>query len=341
MNILTVNPGSTAVKYTIFEEGVAIDTKEFSRKEMDSVQEVESEWLAGLEDVDRIGIRIVHGGSITKSREIDAEVLAEIKRARDYAPLHNSIALEVISALSELLANVPIIAVFDTEFHSTLPPHAYTYPLPTALAQELGLRRYGFHGIALKSVLDQLPAHSAERGSPIPRKIVMAHLGGGSSITAVEEGKSVDTTMGFTPLEGIMMITRSGSIDPDMARIIGKQKFLSPDDVSKMLNEQSGFYGLTGSKDTLDIITRAAVGEEPYKLAVDIFVHQIVKQIYAYHGILQGAEAIIFSGGIGYGNEYLRSRILEKTALIGLTAENTYVIQASEAKTIFDIVSNL
>ncbi len=341
MNILTVNPGSTAVKYTIFEDSVAIDTKEFSRKEVEGVQAAEEEWLTSLEGVEKVGIRIVHGGNITRSREIDADVLAEIKGARDYAPLHNSIALDVISALSKVLVSVPIIAVFDTEFHSTLPPYAYTYPLPTALTQELGLRRYGFHGIALKSVLDQLPAHSAMRGSPIPRKVIMVHLGGGSSITAVEEGRSVDTTMGFTPLEGIMMISRSGSIGPDMARIIGKKKFLSPDDVSKMLNEQSGFYGLTGSKDTLDIITRASAGEEPYKLAVDIFVYQIVKQIYAYHGTLQGAEAVTFSGGIGYGNEYLRNVILEKTALIGLTAENAYVIQASEDKTIFDIVSNL
>lgn len=339
-NILTVNPGSTAVKYTLFENGGGIlERKVFSRKEADGVQVAESEWLMSLEGVTKIGIRVVHGGKITKPREVDAEVLAEIKGAKNYAPLHNAIALDCIWALRKALQNIPIVAVFDTFFHSTLSAHAYTYPIPAGLSHELGIRRYGFHGIALHSALAQLPALAAERNIQMPRKIIMAHLGGGSSITAVENGKSVDTTMGFTPLEGIMMITRSGSIGPEIVRIIGEEKFLSPQDVSKMLNEQSGFYGLTGSKDTLDIITRAISGEEPYKLSLDIFVHQIVKQIFAYYGILQGAEALVFSGGIGFGNEYLRNLILEKTALIGLTQENTFAVQTNEAQTIFDIVS--
>lgn len=340
--ILTVNPGSTAVKYTLFDTtGNVLEVQEYSRKEVDGVQSDESKWLERLEDVTSIGIRIVHGGSITKPREIDMEVLSEIKGAQDYAPLHNNIAVDVIWALRKHLQNIPIVAVFDTEFHSTLPEHAYTYPIPAALAHELELRRYGFHGIALKSVLAQVPEVAARKGTPMPRKVIMLHLGGGSSITAVDSGKSVDTTMGLTPLEGIMMITRSGSVDPDLLRIIAKKKFLPQQEVSQILNEQSGFYGLTGSKDTEDIITRAASGEEPYKLAVDIFVHQTVKQIFAYYGLLQGADALTFSGGIGFGNEYLRTRILEKTKLIGLTEENSFVLQSNEAKEIFETVTNL
>lgn len=341
-NILVVNPGSTAVKYVLFDGGGSIlENREFSRKEIEGVQKDEQQWLASLEDVSKIGIRVVHGGSITAPRVVDAEVLAEIKGAKNYAPLHNTIALAVIWALRKILQNVPIIAVFDTDFHSTLPKHAYTYPIPAALSHELGIRRYGFHGTALKSVLVQLPALAAERSMQMPCKAILAHLGGGSSITAVSDGKSVDTTMGLTPLEGVMMITRSGSIGPDIPRIIGERKFLSPQDVSEMLNGQSGFYGLTGSKDTLDIITRGVAGEEPYKLALDIFVHQIVKQIFAYHGLLQGSDALVFSGGIGFGNEYLRNKILEKTAIIGLKQENTFAIQTNEAQTIFDIVSVL
>ncbi len=340
--ILTVNPGSTAVKYTLFDSaGAALERAEFSREGISGVQREEVEWLRGLEGVKKIGIRIVHGGALTKPSVIDSDVLANIQNAKKYAPLHNAIALECITNIGETLPSVPVVAVFDTDFHQTLPKHAHTYPIPLAISDELGIRRYGFHGTALQSVLSQLPAAAAERNVPLPRKIIMAHLGGGCSITAISDGKSIDTTMGLTPLEGVMMITRSGSIGPEIVRIIGEEKFLSPQDVSKMLNEQSGFYGLTGSKDTLDIITRGSQGEEPYNLAVDIFVHQIVKQIFAYHGELQGADALTFSGGIGFGNEYLRNRILKKTALIEITKENAFVMQANEAQTIFDIVSML
>ncbi len=337
--ILTVNPGSTAVKYTLFDgNGDILDVQEFSRKDADWVHTSELKWLDGLEGVDVIGIRIVHGGSITKPTLIDDTVLAEIKSAKDYAPIHNTIAIDVILTLRKHLQNVQIIAVFDTDFHSTLPAHAYTYPIQATLAHELNIRRYGFHGTALKSVLAQLPEEVTKSNIPMPRKIIMIHLGGGSSITAVENAKSIDTTMGLTPLEGIMMTTRSGSVDPDLLRIIAKKKFLPTQEVSQILNEQSGFYGLTGSKDTKDIIERATKGEEPYKLAVDIFVHQIVKQIFAYYGLLGGADALTFSGGIGFGNKELRNMILEKTELIALTQENTFVVQTNEAQEIFNTI---
>jgi len=336
MTKLIVNPGSTAVKYTLFDDvGAVIEAKNFSRKDVDHLTANEREWLASLSDVDEIGIRIVHGGAITQPTVISKDVFVEIEKATKYAPIHNTIALNAIDELSEVF-NVPIVAVFDTAFHANMPIVAQTYPLQANLADELGLKRYGFHGIALQSALQKVNKIFTDDGKEIPAKVIFAHLGGGSSITAVLDGVSVDTTMGLTPLEGIMMTTRSGTIGSDVARIIGEEKFLSPQDVSKILNEQSGFYGLTGTKDTEEIVNKALDGEAPYKQAFDLFVYQIVKQIYAYYGVLQGVDAIVFSGGIGFGNADLRDAVLSKLGLIGVDVSKVFAVDVDEASMIFD-----
>ncbi len=329
--ILAINPGSTAVKYTLFDErSNKVDEWQYTRKNAIGVTQEERDRLAALRDVTCASVRVVHGDTYSQPTPLTEEVRAAIERGKLYAPIHNTHALEVFALIHEALPHVRILCVFDTHFHRALPPHARTYPIPLPLAQQHHLFRRGFHGLAIESVLAQLVAHCKNSNEDVPKKIIVAHLGGGSSITAVNDGESVDTTMGLTPLEGIMMITRSGSIDPDLPRILAKKTMQTSDAISALLNENSGFVGLTGSEDTLEIITRAANGEEPYKLAFDIFVHQVVKQIYAYVGVLQGVDALVFSGGIGFGNEYFRNTVLAKLTLLGINEKNTYAIATRE-----------
>lgn len=323
MNVLTINPGSTAVKYVLFDsEGEVLEQREFSRKQVAGVLPEENAWLGGLTGVGRVGIRIVHGGPLRGPIVLDVSEISQIRRATPYAPIHNGLALEVLTLLRKTFPQAPVIASFDTDFHRSMPDYARTYPISARLAKEKGIERYGFHGLALQSILQQL--NTTAGGTP--RKVIVAHLGGGCSVTAIKDGKSIDTTMGLTPLEGIMMITRSGSVDPYIVQEVGLD----------VLNNESGFYGLTGSKNTLDIIQRGVRKEEPERLALDIFVHQIVKQVYAYYGVLQGCDTLVISGGIGAGNAQLRARILKHLALIGITEATTSVMKADEARVLFD-----
>ncbi len=333
-NILTINPGSTAVKYVLFDEhAVVVEQREFDRKLHISVQEFERVWLSELENIDKISIRIVHGGGTVGPKVLDTDTKIAIKKAAQFAPIHNAIALDVIDVLQEILPSIEIIVSFDTDFHTTMPGFASTYPINAQLTKQLGIKRYGFHGLAVQSVLQQLDENLEVE---LPSKVICAHLGGGCSITAVKNGKSIDTTMGLTPLEGLMMITRSGSVGPGVVEYIADAKGWTATKVLDVLNNESGFFGLTGSKNTLDIIERASKHQEPEKLAFDIFVNKIVQQIFAYYGTLQGCDALIFSGGMGYGNAYLRSVILAKLAIIGITEQNTYVYKADEAMVLFE-----
>ncbi len=339
-NILTVNPGSTAVKYMLFgSDGKVLDERVFDRKSVPEAQSDERTWLSGLaanneEGVGKVSMRIVHGGDIAGPKVLDTETKMQTREYAKFAPIHNNLALEVVSLLQEVLPSAEIIASFDTDFHTTMPLFAKTYPINKKLADKHNIKRYGFHGLALRSVLQQL--EKLRSSASKSEKVICVHLGGGCSVTAVKSGESVDTTMGLTPLEGIMMITRSGSIDPSMVAYIGEKEGLTAWQVVEMLNNDSGLYGMTGSKNTLDIIERASKHQEPEKLAFDIFVSQIVKQIFAYYGTLQGCDALTFSGGIGYGNAYLRSRVLRQLKIIGITEQNSYAIKANEARVLFD-----
>jgi len=336
-NILTINPGSTAVKYVLFDENAAVlEQKEFDRKLKKTMQESERIWLIGLGaqhgDIKKVSIRIVHGGGAVGPKVLDIETKLQIKRAAQFAPIHNTIALDVIDMMQEILPTVPRVVSFDTDFHATMPKAASTYPIKTQLAKQLNIKRYGFHGLAVQSVLNKL---EKEVGT-LPNKVICAHLGGGCSITAVKNGISIDTTMGLTPIEGLMMITRSGSVGPGVVEYIANAKGWTAHKVLEVLNNESGFYGLTGSKNTLDIIERASKHKEPEKLAFDMFVNKIVQQIFAYYGTLQGCDALVFSGGIGYSNAYLQSVILGKLKIIGITEQNTHVLQANEARVLFE-----
>lgn len=341
-NILTVNPGSTAVKYVLFNsDGYVLEHKEFDKKLSQATPSIEREWLMELASakggIEKIGIRIVHGGGAVGPKVLDFETKLQIKEAVQFAPIHNKLALETITLLQETLPDRGIVASFDTDFHASMPRYASTYPINVQLTKQLGIKRYGFHGLAVQSAIKQLE----EKTGTLSQRVICAHLGGGCSITAVKNGKSVDTTMGLTPLEGLMMMTRSGSVGPGVVEYIADAKGWTAHKVLEVLNNESGFYGMTGSKNTLDIIERASKHQEPEKLAFDIFVSKIVKQIFAYYGTLQGCDALIFSGGMGYGNAYLRSVILHQLKIIGITEENTFVFDVDEARILFENTSKI
>ncbi len=337
-NILTINPGSTAVKYVLFNEGgEELDSKVFDRKSSASISEQENDWVLSLEKVSKISIRVVHGGDMHGPVILDNKVLSAIKDNTIFAPIHNYFALEVIEFLQSNLPSANIIVSFDTDFHKDMPVKARTYPINMEIAKKYNIKRYGFHGLVVQSVL----AQAQSKLGKLPNRVICAHIGGGTSVTAVLNSESVDTTMGLTPLEGLMMITRSGSIDPSIVGYLVEQTGKSIAEVMNILNNESGLYGLTGSKNTLDIITRASKRQELEKLAVDMFVDQIVKQIFAYYGILQGCDLLTISGGIGYGNAYLRSRLLSQLEIIGITEGKVFVIQADEARVLFEEATKL
>ncbi len=339
MSILIINPGSTAVKYTLFDEsGVVLDKKKFEN--LDEQFNEQKEWLSKLTNVGKIGIRIVHAGNLTKPTMIDEKVIKQITTFKQFAPIHNKIALEVISLIREILKDVPMVTVFDTAFHTQIPKYASTYPIPHNLTKKYSIRKYGFHGIALKSVLEQVDNEFEKSGATKPRRVILAHLGGGSTIAAVQDGVSLDTTMGLTPLDGIMMKTRSGSVDPDLPKILTKLTGKNIDEISDILNTQSGFFGITDSGDIKDIIEKAQHEDGPERLAFDIFVHQIIKQIFAYYGVLQGCDALVFSGGIGANNTYLREIITDKITLL-INQNKIFTFKSDEAGEIFKTVLKL
>ena len=336
--VLTINPGSTAVKYTLFSEGgEVIDNKIFDRKQARNIGDQESKWLLSLEGVTKVSLRVVHGGDTHGPIILDNKVLSAIKENARFAPIHNSLALEIIEFLQSNLPSPDIVVSLDTDFHKDMPAKARTYAINTGVAEKHNIKRYGFHGLVVQSVLAQAQSKLGE----LPSKVICAHIGGGTSMTAVLNGKSVDTTMGLTPLEGLMMITRSGSVDPSIVEYLVEQGGKSVAEVISMLNNESGLYGLTGSKNTLDIITRASKRYDKEKLAVDMLVDQLVKQVFAYYGVLQGCDLLIISGGVGYGNAYLRSRLLSQLEIIGITQERVYVTQADEARVLFEEAAKL
>lgn len=337
MNTLVLNPGSRWLKVALYSDsGKVLDFQKIDIEDSGA----QNSWLKSLQEVEKIGVRVVHGGGLESPVLFDTIVRSIIEEFSVFAPLHNVRALEVIDRARSHFAHVPIFCVFDTHFHRTLPEEAYTYPISKEVAEKHKIRRYGFHGIALESVLSQLNDTLEEEGKPPPKRLIMAHLGGGTSITAIENGRSIATTMGATPLEGAMMITRSGTVDPDIAHILRHKAGYSCSDVSKMLNEDSGFQGLLNSTDTKQIIDDAMVGKQPEALVFEIYVRTIVERIFGHYGLLQGADALVFSGGIGFRNEFIRPEVLKWTEVIGLDATNTYAFQADETRVIRNYIQN-
>lgn len=274
--------------------------------------------LNSLEDIEAVGHRVVHGGEeFFCSALINEKVVEGIRKCCDVAPLHNPANLLGIEAVNAALPTVPQVAVFDTAFHQTMPDYAYLYALPYTYYEKYRVRRYGFHGTSHKYV----SAKGAEfAGIDLKNsKIITCHLGNGSSVTAVQNGKSVDTSMGFTPLEGMIMGTRCGSLDPDIVTFIMEKENLTPAQMSKIMNKQSGFIGLSGlSSDCRDLNDAANAGNARAKVTLKKLTYDITKLIGAYTAAMNGVDLIVFTGGIGENNPRLRRRICENLTYLGL-----------------------
>jgi acetate kinase len=275
--------------------------------------------------VDAVGHRIVHGGHYRQTTRITAEVRAAIAAEAEVAPTHNKFELEAIDGAARQFTNVPQVAVFDAAFHSTLRPEAYVYPGPHDWLA-LGIRRYGFHGVsfqyATRRATEILGAHA--------RRLIICHLGNGASIAAVRDGKSVDTTMGFTPLEGLMMGTRSGSIDPGIIVYLIRHRGYTAEQLDKILNRESGLLGVSGvSADMREILAAIDQGNDRARLAFDIYAHRLCRGIGGMLAALDGADAIVFTGGVGENCAPLRERVrAQLRGLLGNARE--LVIHAEE-----------
>jgi len=270
------------------------------------------------EEIDSIGHRIVHGGEdFSDSVLITEKVKNTIQQCIQFAPLHNPHNLSGIKACERLLPGIPQVGVFDTAFHQTIPKKAFLYGLPYSLYKKLGIRRYGFHGTSHKFV--------AQRAAEILKKpldtlkLITCHLGNGASITAVDKGVSVDTTMGFTPLEGLVMGTRCGDIDPALVPYIMEREGLETEEIDQIMNKNSGMLGLTETtNDMREIEEEAFRGNEKHKLALDVYCHRVRKYIGAYIAILGGIDAIVFTGGVGEKSFYVREHSLKDLEKLGI-----------------------
>jgi acetate kinase len=269
-----------------------------------------------------VGHRVVHGGErFREPTPIDHEVEQAIRALFTLAPLHNPANLAGITAARELLGELPHVAVFDTAFHATLPRQARAYAIPTELAARLGVRRYGFHGTSHAYVA----ARAAKLlGEPLAKlRIITCHLGNGASMCAVEHGRSVETSMGTTPLEGLVMGTRSGDIDPGVVLHLMRREGLDVDGIDRLLNKESGLGGLSGvGNDMRDIEARAAAGDDRCQLALEVFCHRVRKYLGAYAAVMGGLDAVVLTAGIGENSPVVRGLILQGLELLGIDLDD-------------------
>jgi acetate kinase len=307
MNILVLNPGSSSLKSGFFrlpgeEESAAAGT---------TIAEV----LAGIQSpIDAVGVRVVHGGSrFEDPTVVDDAVLDEIRNLAELAPLHNPLAVGVIEEVQRELTGVPIVAVFDTAFHRTLPPVAFTYAVPP----ELGVRRYGFHGISYSYVSKRLQYLDAAD------RLIVAHLGNGASVCAIRDGRSIDTSMGFTPMEGLAMGTRAGDLDPGVILYL-LRKGMSEAELDDLLNHRCGLRGISEtSGDVRELERAAAAGDAKAELALDVFAYRAAKYIAAYCAVLDGVDAVAFTAGIGEHSASMRQRICNRLSFLGVSLDET------------------
>ena len=354
MNVLVINCGSSSLKYQLIDseteavlakglcERIGIDgrlvyqktgcDKEVTEAAMpthkqaiqmvlDALVNPATGAIASLAEVDAVGHRVVHGGEkFTSSALVTDEVLAAIEECNDLAPLHNPANLIGINACKELMPNVPMVTVYDTAFHQTMPEKAYLYGLPYEYYENYKVRRYGFHGTSHSFVSKR----TAEfLGMDINNsKIVVAHLGNGASISAVLNGKCVDTSMGLTPLEGLVMGTRSGDIDPSIMEYIAKKENLDIPGVMNVLNKKSGVQGLSGvSSDFRDLEEGHNAGNARCTAALEVFCYKVAKYIGSYVAAMNGVDAIAFTAGIGENAGLVRKMVVEYLGYLGITLD--------------------
>ena len=264
-----------------------------------------------------IGHRVVHGGDeFTEPTRLSSEVVGKLEKLTHLAPLHNPANLAGISACLELFPNLDNVAVFDTAFHATLPRRAKHYALPKDLVERHGIRRYGFHGPSHSWVASQAAGHLSQKLNEL--RVITCHLGNGASCAAIEYGRSVETSMGMTPLEGLVMGTRSGDVDPGVLLTISEKENLDTKALDALLNKQSGLAGLSGvGNDMRDIIEKAGAGNEDCRLALQVFTHRLRKYIGSYAAVMGGVDAIVFTGGIGENSALIRHRALQRFEFLG------------------------
>ena len=305
--------------------GADVESKQAIREPADVFDKVlEALWsgaaavITGPDAVDAVGHRVVHGGkALRESTRISPEVREAIARMVEFAPVHNALELDGIKAAERVFGDrVPQFAVFDTAFHATLEPAAYVYPGPYEWI-ERGIRRYGFHGISHQYVSGR--AAKLLRRDPASLRMVTCHLGNGCSLAAVKGGRSIDTTMGFTPLDGLMMGSRSGSIDPGILVFLLNHRDFTPDQVDDLLNRRSGLKGLSCvSSDMRDVEQAIDLGNTRARLAFDVFVHRLVQSIGAMTAVLGGMDVLVFTAGIGENSARVRFAVSKQLAFLGL-----------------------
>lgn len=328
--VFVVNSGSSSIKFQLIDVESAESLLAGSVERIGEAghpanhTDALSEVLASLDDresIAAVGHRVVHGGSrFADATLITPDVEAAIDELSALAPLHNPANLLGIRAAREALPDVPHVAIFDTAFHQSMPPEAYTYAIDRELAAAHGVRRYGFHGTSHKYVSERAAAFL---GKPLGSlKLIVLHLGNGASITAIDGGKSIDTSMGLTPLQGLVMGTRSGDIDPAVLIHLHRVAGLSFDDLDVMLNRKSGLLGLTGTGDMRDVQQAAADGDEAALAALAVWRHRIRHYVGAYVAQLGSVDGIVFTAGVGENNALLRRRSLAGLEFFGIAIDN-------------------
>ena len=328
MNVLVLNCGSSSIKYQLFDmpagtvlakggitrigesgEDAVPDHRAAVAHMLEELTDTKCGAIRSVDEIDACGHRVVHGGDVCSgSRIIDDELVALIESFSDLAPLHNPPNLTGIREMRRVLGDTPQVAVFDTAFHQTIPEHAWRYALPEELYREHRIRRYGFHGTSHRYVAAR--ARELLEVAQDASDLITCHLGNGCSITAVKGGRSVDTSMGFTPLEGVMMGTRTGSFDPAVLLYLAG-KGIATEALDRMVNKESGLLGISGvSNDVRDLEKAAADGNDRAALALEMFAYQVRKTIGAYLAVLGSCRAIVLTGGIGENAAAMRTRIL-------------------------------
>lgn len=350
-NILVINAGSSSLKYQLYDmtdesvlakgrvERIGMDASIIvheprDREDLRYVEEIldhtaavrvvlqkltdpEHGVISSIEEIDAVGHRIVHGGEkFAQSTIIDENVKQEIRKLFDLAPLHNPAHLMGITAMEANLPNVPQTVVFDTAFHSTMPPMCYMYPIPKVLYKKHMVRRYGFHGTSHQYVSEQAAKFLNRPLESL--KIITCHIGNGASVTAIKDGKSFDTSMGMTPLEGLMMGTRSGDLDPAIVPYAMAKEELTVNEVNSMLNKHSGLMAISGLSSDMREITDSMDTDPNAKLAFDMFEYRLRKYIGSYAAALNGVDVIVFTAGIGENSVVLRKQVCENLTYLGV-----------------------
>jgi acetate kinase len=343
MRTLLLNAGSSSLKCSVLEseggavlarasmdwagpvtryervgaDGERVEEQVAARSHGEAVQRVLLDLDVTSSPPAAVGHRIVHGGTYREPIQITAEVRARIRALAELAPLHNPPGLDALAAAEALLPAVPHVATFDTSFHATLPAAAYTYPLPYEWAEEWGVRRYGFHGLSHAYATSRAAEMLEKR--PADLRLVICHLGHGCSASAVMSGRSVDTTMGFTPLDGLMMATRSGSVDPGILTHVQRRRGLAAEQLDTVLNHRSGLLGVSGiSGDMREVLAACRSGHARAQLAVDVYAHAVRKAIGALAVTLGGVDALVFTGGVGENAAEIRAASCRGLELLGL-----------------------